>query len=256
MDGQRAPGKLLVAVAAPIEARSVVDALHAAAPPAAPWDIVECGPIDLLLTGVGKANAAGAVAARADPERHAGILQLGIAGALPGGGLAIGDVVVATASVLADEGLLTPDGFTGLAAMGFPSGPAGESIPCHVRWGVALAEALRPAHRGPIATVSTCSGTDELAAAIRDRTGAIAEGMEGAAAGLSALRLGIPFAEVRVISNTTGDRECQVWDIKGAWRELGRVARAIASGAGGWVLGPADGESGAGGALWGARGGV
>ena len=76
---------------------------------------------------------------------------------------------------------------------------------------------------GAVATVSTCSGTGEGAEAARIRTGAIAEAMEGAAVGQAVARLSdlqprceAGFAELRVISNTTGDRSSQRWDLKGA----------------------------------------
>ncbi|MBL8760188.1 MAG: futalosine hydrolase, partial [Phycisphaerae bacterium] len=76
---------------------------------------------------------------------------------------------------------------------------------------------------GAIATVSVCSGTDELAAEIRSRTGAIAEGMEGAACGLVAARMGVRFAELRVVSNHTGRRDRQGWNLEGAFRRLGEL---------------------------------
>ena len=64
------------------------------------------------------------------------------------------------------------------------------------------------------------------------RTGAIAEGMEGAAIGHALARCTgrgtkPEFLEIRVVSNTTGDRGRQVWDIKGALATLTRVAAAL-----------------------------
>jgi futalosine hydrolase len=44
--------------------------------------------------------------------------------------------------------------------------------------------------------------------------------MEGAAVALAAVRLGLAFGELRVISNTTGDRARQQWDLKGALARL------------------------------------
>jgi futalosine hydrolase len=62
---------------------------------------------------------------------------------------------------------------------------------------------------------------------VRDRTGAVAEAMEGAAVALVAHRLRIPMAEVRVVSNTTGSRPRQVWDLKGALARLSDLAAAL-----------------------------
>jgi futalosine hydrolase len=83
-----------------------------------------------------------------------------------------------------------------------------------------LLAALGIPHVQAIATVSTCSGTNALAREIVTRTGAEVEAMEGAAVGLVASRLGVGFAEVRVISNTTGDRGSQQWDLPGALAAL------------------------------------
>jgi futalosine hydrolase len=80
---------------------------------------------------------------------------------------------------------------------------------------------------GPIATVATCSGTDEAAESIPRRTGALAEAMEGAAVVHAARRLGTPALEIRAISNTTGDRAEQVWDLDRALSALGVAVREL-----------------------------
>ncbi len=228
---------ILIVVAAPAEAAAICSGLRLSASPAAGpapsnWPLTPITPnIDLLETGVGKVNAAAATALRADPQRHALILNLGIAGALrPLTALPLGSAVLATSSAYADEGVLTPTGFQSVPDMGFPLGPfTGTAIPAHP----ALLAALSPlAHSaGPIATVSTCSGTDPLAAAIRDRSSAIAEAMEGAAIAHTLARLhpALPFAEMRIISNSTGDRPRQHWDIPLAFRKLAELTAAICS---------------------------
>lgn len=227
------PDTLLVAVAAPNEARAILFALGLRLD-LAPWhavplhDLTPSGspPLpraDLLLTGVGKAAAAGAVARAIDPSRHRGVLSIGVAGALPGSGLAIGHALLASSCIFADEGVETPDGYTDLASRGFPPGPwTGPAAPTDPALSAPWA---RLADRtGPVATVSTCSGTDARAAAIAARTGALAEAMEGAAVAATAARLGRPFAEFRVISNTTGSS--QQWDLPLALARLGDLARA------------------------------
>lgn len=185
--------------------------------------------VDLVLTGIGKSNAAGAVARVFDAERHIGVLNLGIGGMLPGAeqaGVALGTVVNATASVFADEGIVTEKGFTDCAGMGFPLGDFhGSAVPTDPRVASRIRSTINIS--GRVATVSTCSGTDALALQAAERTGAIVEAMEGAAVGLVCHRLRVPFAEVRVVSNTTGDRERQQWDMKGAVSKLELVASAL-----------------------------
>lgn len=76
--------------------------------------------------------------------------------------------------------------------------------------------------QGVIATVSWCSGDDGCAAGVVSRTGAIAEAMEGAACAV-ATQLSDPSirtGELRVISNTTGNRSKQVWDLDLALKNL------------------------------------
>lgn len=218
----------MLVVAAPAEARAVLAGIGAppgdpASDVSGPWVLSDPAPgFQLLLTGVGKANAAAGVARFLNPQAHGAILNVGIGGSLPGGP-ALGSLVAATASIYADEGLQAPDGFTDCAALGFPLGPfAGSSVPGDP----GLLQFFGPLTdlAAAVATVSTCSGTDALAGAVASRTGAVAEAMEGAAVGHVASRLGVPFIEVRSISNTTGNRGAQRWEIRSA---LGAITRLI-----------------------------
>ena len=77
------------------------------------------------------------------------------------------------------------------------------------------------------ATVATCSGSDLQADLVARRTSAVAEAMEGAAVVHAARRLGVPAIEVRAISNTTGDRDQQQWNIGKALAALGDAVPAI-----------------------------
>lgn len=245
--------RLLLAVAAPAEAKAVLRGLGGdPALAERPWRLHPVTPgIDLVVTGIGKSNAAGAVARCLDPSRHGAVISLGVAGALPqpgGGGPPIGAAVVADACIFADEGLESgegPAGWRDCAAMGFPLGPppvkgSRVAVPADLV-GRLSAAVLREGERdagvmgewggtGGVATVSTCSGTDALAARVRERTGAVAEAMEGAAVALVAARLGVAAGEVRVISNTTGDRSRQVWDLASGLRRLEHAAAGLSAG--------------------------
>lgn len=198
------------------------------------WTVIR--PIEgaaVVRTGVGKVNA-GAAAARFGGRSRL-LVSIGIAGALPvsgGAALEIGAPIVARESVYADEGLLAPAGFKDLAAMGFAPGPAHAPGPAFAGDGASVA-ALVAAGLGAVrvATVSTCSGTDALAREVAHRTGAQAEAMEGAAVLHAGARLGLAAVEVRVISNTTGDRDRQVWALDRSLEALrettARVWRAL-----------------------------
>lgn len=225
---QLAGGRVMLAVAAPAEARAVLKPFDADPSLAdRPWAIHPLSDdCDLVVTGVGKTNAAGAVASIVDRSVHVGVISLGVAGALPPAHAAIGTLVVALQSVYADEGMLTPDGFSDCSSMGMPLGPfQGVAMTHNQAWVNALV-----AHAdcsGRIATVSTCSGTDASAAEVVRRTGAIAESMEGAAVAHVAARLALRSAEIRAISNTTGDRPSQVWDLPEALASLTRLVGEV-----------------------------
>ena len=187
--------------------------------------------VRVVVAGIGRTNAAAATAEVVAEARVAGapfsaVVSVGIAGALPGSNLAIGSVIVADACIYAEEGIVLPEGQGDMRVLGFPLGDfEGNRVPVD---GVLLSafRSLGPAHG--IATVATCSGTDAAALAVRTRTGAMAEAMEGAAVVHAARRAGIPAIEIRSISNTTGDRAKQHWDIAAAFAALGAVGDSIA----------------------------
>ena len=182
----------------------------------------------VVVSGVGRTNAAAATTEAILRDAPAGgfdaVLSAGVAGALPGGDLSIGDAVVASSCVYVEEGMITPAGFADMTALGFALGKfAGNAVPVDER----LLSLIGPLFRvAPIATVATCSGTDAAAAEVARRTGAVAEAMEGAAVVHAARRLGVPAIELRVISNTTGDRDRQVWRLAEAMTALGDAVRA------------------------------
>lgn len=224
-------GPCLLAVAAPREVEAVLAGLgRGGTPLPRPWSAVELDDrFHLVVTGVGKANAAGAVA-RALSPRHSGVLSLGLGGALPvpseRSGLRIGEVLLADTCFLADEGLGGSGRFATQSQMGFPAVEGlGERFPTEPGWCRALAPLA--AQVGPCATVSTCSGSDGLAGEIARRTSALCEDMESAAVGLVASRLGAPFACLRVISNHAGDRSRQGWDPDLAFSVLAEVCGSL-----------------------------
>lgn len=188
--------------------------------------------VQVTVAGIGRSNAAAATAERLALAASGGLpftaaLSVGIAGALPGSGLAPGAIVVADACAYAEEGITLPGGPADMRALGFPLGDFdGNRVPVDP----ALLAALRPLGVvGTIATVASCSGADAAAESVRARTGAVAEAMEGAAVVHAARRARVPAIEVRAVSNTTGDRQRQEWDIAAALRALGAVDAAIAA---------------------------
>lgn len=216
--------------------------------------------IVLIAGGIGRSNAAAATTEAI--LRHGpfdGVLSAGIAGALPeadgaGPALPLGAVVLASACVYVEEGLAGPEGFLDMRALGggrlrlgdFEGNvvPVDDGMLARAtgELGARCAPTARAARDpapvlawavGPVATVATCSGTDAAALEVLRRTQAmaggpaLAEAMEGAAVVHAARRLGVPAIEIRAISNNTGDRQRQRWDIELGLASLGRATGAV-----------------------------
>jgi len=178
--------------------------------------------VEVLVAGIGRTNAAAAtMEGLLERGPFAAVCSVGVAGALPGGSLGIGDLVVASESIYVEEGIETPEGFGDMTVLGFALGDfQGNRVPGDAALLDRIATNCPGVSIGPVATVATCSGTDRRATVIAKRTGAIAEAMEGAAVVHAARRRGIPAVEIRVVSNTTGDRHLQRWDLPTALRAL------------------------------------
>jgi futalosine hydrolase len=178
--------------------------------------------------GVGPAAAAAGAArllslAEARGTAYQGIVSVGIAGGFPGR-IEPGGVVIADRSVYADLGAHAPDGFLTIEELGFGSvvSAADEGLTGFLR------AALPGALGGSVLTVSAVTGTAERAAELRERwPDAIAETMEGAGVAAAARLCGVPYAELRAISNAVGPRDRGSWQIGTALAALTDAAAAI-----------------------------
>lgn len=152
---------------------------------------------ELIVTGVGATNAAATLTAalrESSPER---IVSCGLAGALPGSELEVGDVLVGTEAVYADLGIQRPEGFRGMQELGFETTPGNYNH-------YPLQDLPLEAARGAIAEVSTVSATDERASEIQARTDAVVETMETASTAHAAALHDVPVSAVVAVSNHAG----------------------------------------------------
>lgn len=172
----------------------------------------------------------------AQPVR--GVLLCGIAGAYPErlrtGPLPVrlGGVCIVGSDVLADEGVATAEGFLDLGA---PTAGHGQRLldtgpfPANPRMAGDAAKHLGVAIvRG--ATVSTCSGTDDVARLLHRRTHADVESMEGAAIAAVCRRREVPLLHLRAISNWTGDRDRGAWNVGAAVDALREAVQRLFAG--------------------------
>ena len=179
----------------------------------------------ICVSGVGKINAAAATALMIERCQPRLVINTGCAGAYIGSGLSLGNLVVASEEVLADDGVVVADGWHDLQYMNLPSIQLGErccynllplsrsasekALQLADSWGVSL-------KCGRSATVSTCCGTRRYAAELAQRWHALIENMEGAAVVQVCLRSGIDCLEIRGISNMVEERDLRTWNIPAA----------------------------------------
>lgn len=184
-------------------------------------------PFDVLAGGVGPAAAAASAAARMARRKYRLVICAGIGGGFPGQA-EVGALVVADEAVAADLGVETPEGFFPLDELGFGSTRLRTDEVHSAR----LAEALRkrglPVVEGPVLTVSSVTGTSETAEMRAMRVpGAAAEAMEGYGVAVAAQNAGVPFLEIRAVSNPVGPRDREAWKIKEALERLTEAGAVI-----------------------------
>lgn len=201
-------------------------------------DAVRAGLTDPTVTvtpiGVGPAVAGAATArllalAEAAGRPYRAVVSAGVAGGFTGRAK-VGDTVLGTASIAADLGAESPDGFIPVDELGMPPAllGAGSRVPADPGLLAALRAALPAATAGPVLTVSTVTGTTASTDELRRRhPEAVAEAMEGYGVAVAAAQAGVPFAELRTISNPIGPRNRDAWRLREALAALTAAAPAL-----------------------------
>jgi futalosine hydrolase len=187
------------------------------------------GHVTVVALGVGPAAAAAGTGrvlahAQADGDPYQAVLSAGIAGGFAGRA-DVGATVIGSRSIAADLGAETPDGFVPVERLGFGTSvlPADEGLLKE------LARALPRALVGDILTLATVTGTAETAARLQlHYPDARAEAMEGYGVAVAAAAAGIPFAELRTISNPIGPRDRAAWRLPEALAALSAAADSLA----------------------------
>ncbi|WIM96857.1 futalosine hydrolase [Actinoplanes oblitus] len=215
---------ILVVTAVTAEA----DALRAALPPEAggPRAALSAGFEPTLLVepvGVGPAAAAAGTARLLAQRDYRAVISVGIAGGFPGRA-DVGGTVLGTRTIAADLGAESPDGFLPVDELGFGSSVLATDSTLLKALGAALPHAVV----GDILTLSTVTGTAETTARLAARfPEAVAEAMEGYGVAIAAANAGLPFAELRTISNPIGPRDRDAWRLADAFAALRAAAPAL-----------------------------
>lgn len=176
----------------------------------------------LLLTGIGPTSTAINLTRFLERETPQAVVMIGCGGSYPNSGLRVGDLALATEEIFGDLGVMTDQRFLPLDQLEIPlTPPPVQRISLENDLMQAVAALLRTAladqpnrlRCGPLVTVSTCSGQPRLSRELEARTGGICENMEGAAAAQACALYRLPFLELRGISNPTGTRDPEQWDL-------------------------------------------
>lgn len=194
---------------------------------------------DLLLavSGVGLVNTALAAGRLLALPGVTGVVNLGIGGAYDVEEFPIGTSAYAWQETWPEYGLLDEEGRVDPKAIGFPQGevrgkPVWNRVQLNPVNDAAAMGLSLPADcaRGSFVTVSGVTGTPDRAGWLKTACNGDVENMEGFALAFGAMRAGLPFLQVRSVSNRVGSRQPEDWDLKGAFRTLGDLAPRLFTG--------------------------
>jgi futalosine hydrolase len=135
------------------------------------------------------------------------LINIGIGGAYPGTGLAVGDVVIVGSEVVGDLGMELSAHPNFVPLRDFPFGSSHKTVNL---FRPNLADV--PVVSG--CTVSTVTGTDETGIRRRDQFAASVETMEGFAVADIANATGVRCFQLRAISNIAAERNMQPANIR------------------------------------------
>lgn len=173
--------------------------------------------------GVGPVAAAAGTARLLAIRPFRAVISAGIGGGFPGRA-DVGGLVIATRSIAADLGAESADGFLPIEELGFGTSVL-DADPGLVE---ALHTALPDAVTGDVLTLATVTGTAATADRLATRFPlAAAEAMEGYGVATAAAGAGLPFAELRAISNPVGPRNRAAWRLADAFRTLRSTTEAL-----------------------------
>lgn len=185
--------------------------------------------IDFTLTGIGITCACytvtkGIYTSRMEQNPYNLIINIGIAGSYDLTEFPIGSAAIIEREYFGDLGFDSEDGFEDLFKYGiweknqFPYTNGGldrRALPFKN-----IEDVLKKYKSGTGVTVQTVTGREAKVMELCKMFSPMIESMEGAAVYYAALMEGIPFFELRTVSNAVGERDTKKWDSKAALNTL------------------------------------
>lgn len=171
--------------------------------------------IDHLVTGVGMVATAAHLSRALARTPYDLVLNIGVCGAFDRT-LPLGTVVHVTSDCFSELGVEDGDAF---------DAPFGDGRLVNTRPPSSSLLAALP--QVTAITVNTVHGNDTSIAAVVDRCHPQVESMEGAAFMYACLIAGVPFAQIRAVSNYVERRDRAAWKMTEAIDALGRTTSSI-----------------------------
>lgn len=194
------------------------------------WDgagaiVYQSGGLSCVVSGVGMPETFAKLSAAAQILVPARIVNIGIAGAYPGSGLEIGDLVTADSECYGDVGFELPDAphFQPIAQSNFGAFYANK-LPMTPLSEIPAGFTLK---RGAGCTVNSCAGTLRTGETRARLFQSDFETMEGAVVAQIGAEQKIPVTEIRAISNIAAQRDMRPENIKLALVNLRRFLLAL-----------------------------
>jgi futalosine hydrolase len=178
-----------------------------------------------LVTGVGIPATFAGLIPSLEGRSASLLLNIGIAGAYPGSGIGIGDIVLANGEIFGDVGFELPEAprFRPVSDSGFGREFYAEPLPTVCP--AAFSGTAPPGYRLHVTrgcTVNACAGTGATGEHRARLFGAGFETMEGAAVAQIGRMYEIPVCEVRAVSNIAARRDMRPENIRLALANLAK----------------------------------
>ncbi|BCS88508.1 futalosine hydrolase [Pseudodesulfovibrio sediminis] len=184
-------------------------------------------PLLLAVTGVGLINASMAAGRLLAREDISGVVNVGIAGAYNEEEFPLLSTCYAWQETWPEYGLLDDEGRVDPKGIGFAQG----EIDGTVIWNRVKLNPVNDAEamglklgktwlRASSVSVSSVTGTFTRAGWLKVICNGDMENMEGFGLAYAARQMGLPFLQLRTLSNVVGSRDSVDWDLKGALRGL------------------------------------
>lgn len=176
--------------------------------------------IHLFICGVGIYNAVFSLSQLLLERKYTFVLHMGVAGAFKAT-LALKQLVYVKQDCFADMGVLSQKGIKTLMDLGLES-KENKLFDAHgfIKNRSSIPEGFQSLPQVNGATVN-CLLLDPTAIALRQQQfDADVESMEGAAVAFVCSKLGLPYIQIRAISNKVGEQKKELWDLKGAIEAL------------------------------------